>query len=75
MDYEQIFEDRIEQLHREGRYRVFADIKRRCGAYPERGAFPQGRAVGRGRYAAGDGVVLERLSRHEPAPQSARRHA
>ncbi len=35
MDYNKIFEDRIEQLHREGRYRVFADIRRRCGAYPE----------------------------------------
>ncbi len=42
MDYEQIFEDRIEQLHREGRYRVFADIKRRCGAYPNAVHFAKG---------------------------------
>jgi 5-aminolevulinate synthase len=42
MDYEQIFEDRIEQLHREGRYRVFADIKRHCGAYPSAVHFAKG---------------------------------
>jgi 5-aminolevulinate synthase len=35
MDYNKIFEDRIDSLHREGRYRVFADLKRRCGAYPQ----------------------------------------
>jgi 5-aminolevulinate synthase len=42
MDYERIFEDRIGQLHAEGRYRVFADIKRRCGAYPQADHFPKG---------------------------------
>jgi 5-aminolevulinate synthase len=42
MDYERIFEDRIAQLHAEGRYRVFADIKRCRGAYPAAMQFPQG---------------------------------
>jgi len=35
VDYNKIFQDRIERLHGEGRYRVFADLKRRCGAYPQ----------------------------------------
>lgn len=34
MDYEQFFEDRIDDLKQEGRYRVFADLERRAGAYP-----------------------------------------
>ena len=33
MDYEDRFRQHLEALHREGRYRVFADFKRRCGAY------------------------------------------
>ncbi|HKJ61826.1 MAG TPA: aminotransferase class I/II-fold pyridoxal phosphate-dependent enzyme, partial [Hyphomicrobiales bacterium] len=40
MSYNKIFEDRIGQLHEEGRYRVFADLKRRCGAYPQAEHFP-----------------------------------
>src|SRR5262245_16019332 len=40
MDYNKIFEDRIGQLHAEGRYRVFADLKRRCGGYPQADQFP-----------------------------------
>ena len=34
MDYESRFRQHLEALHAEGRYRVFADLKRRCGAYP-----------------------------------------
>src|SRR4029450_11719935 len=34
MDYEDRFRQHLEALHKEGRYRVFADLKRRCGAYP-----------------------------------------
>src|SRR5689334_7386795 len=34
MDYENRFRQHLEALHQEGRYRVFADLKRRCGAYP-----------------------------------------
>jgi 5-aminolevulinate synthase len=41
MDYNKIFQDQIEKVHREGRYRVFADLKRRCGAYPQAEHFPQ----------------------------------
>ncbi|MBX2805549.1 MAG: 5-aminolevulinate synthase [Hyphomicrobiales bacterium] len=41
MDYNKIFEERIGQIHAEGRYRVFADLKRRCGAYPQADHFPQ----------------------------------
>ncbi len=32
--YEAAFGDHIASLHAEGRYRVFADIKRRCGSFP-----------------------------------------
>ena len=34
MDYEGFFRQHLEALHVEGRYRVFAELKRRCGAYP-----------------------------------------
>src|SRR6478609_8741377 len=34
MDYENRFRQHLDALHQEGRYRVFADLKRRCGAYP-----------------------------------------
>ncbi len=34
MDYEDRFNEHLNALHREGRYRVFADLKRRCGHYP-----------------------------------------
>jgi len=34
MDYESFFKQRLDQLHAEGRYRVFANLERRCGFFP-----------------------------------------
>jgi 5-aminolevulinate synthase len=34
MNFDRLFLERLETLHREGRYRVFADLKRRRGAFP-----------------------------------------
>ncbi len=34
MNFERLFQQRLEALHREGRYRIFADLKRRRGSYP-----------------------------------------
>jgi len=34
MDYAQHFKAALDQIRREGRYRVFADVKRRCGDFP-----------------------------------------
>ena len=33
-DYKAIFHKAIEDLHREGRYRVFAQLRRKCGRFP-----------------------------------------
>ena len=37
MLYQTRFKEHLKQLHAEGRYRVFADIKRRRGSYPKIG--------------------------------------
>ena len=43
MDYEQLFEDAIDSLKTEGRYRVFMDIARRNGAFPHATHFADNR--------------------------------
>jgi 5-aminolevulinate synthase len=34
MDFDDFFKARVDALHAEGRYRVFADLERRCGNFP-----------------------------------------
>jgi 5-aminolevulinate synthase len=34
MDFDNFFKARVDALHAEGRYRVFADLERRCGNFP-----------------------------------------
>ena len=41
MQYDEIFSGAIERLHEEGRYRVFVDILRDRGAYPEARCFDE----------------------------------
>src|SRR6476660_6289614 len=42
MNYQDRFRRHLEALHQEGRYRVFADLKRRCGSYPTADHFNKG---------------------------------
>lgn len=37
MDFQTFFQDRLTDLKTEGNYRVFADLERRCGAFPQAG--------------------------------------
>jgi len=39
VNYDQVFDSAIERLHAEGRYRVFIDILRNKGAYPNARCF------------------------------------
>ncbi|HLU92111.1 MAG TPA: 5-aminolevulinate synthase, partial [Pedomonas sp.] len=39
MNYEKFFQEAIDRLHQEGRYRVFIDILRNRGAYPNARCF------------------------------------
>jgi 5-aminolevulinate synthase len=34
MDFDSFFKERLDALHNEGRYRVFADLERQCGRFP-----------------------------------------
>jgi 5-aminolevulinate synthase len=35
MDYDALFQNQLDQLKEEGNYRLFADLERRCGAFPK----------------------------------------
>ncbi|MAM35321.1 MAG: 5-aminolevulinate synthase [Micavibrio sp.] len=35
MDYDAFFQDKINDLHKEGRYRIFAPLERLCGQFPK----------------------------------------
>ena len=69
MDYEALFAEQLDGLREAGNYRVFAELERQAGQ------LPAGQALDRGRHAGRHGLVLQRLSRHGPAPQGARRDA
>ncbi len=67
MNYQRFFEEAIDQLHAERRYRVFADLERIAGAFPARHLALQRPRRGNHR------LVLQRLSRHGPASRRHRR--
>ena len=35
MDFDALFEEQLDELKAEGNYRIFADLKRQCGAFPK----------------------------------------
>ena len=65
-DFLHHFESALAALKNERRYRVFADLERQAGR------FPNASWRGTGRNARRGGLVLERLSRHGPAPDGDR---
>ncbi|MEM9248631.1 MAG: 5-aminolevulinate synthase [Pseudomonadota bacterium] len=42
MDYDSLFRAQLDQLKEEGNYRIFAELERRCGAFPRAGHLGEG---------------------------------
>ena len=42
MDFDTLFRDQLDALKREGNYRVFAELERKCGAFPRAGNHGEG---------------------------------